>query len=85
MKPQFEAGKAEIGKGGIVRSADVRRSVLLAVTSFAESIGFRAVDILRSPLAGAKGNIEFLLWLRPEPAAASDIRERIEALFADGQ
>ena len=82
VKPQFEAGKADIGKGGIVRRSEVRRNVLLTVTAFAESIGFGAVDILRSPLAGAKGNIEYLLWLRPE-AAETDIRARIEALFTD--
>ena len=84
VKPQFEAGKADIGKGGIVRRSDVRRNVLLTVTSFAESIGFNAEDILQSPLTGAKGNIEYLLWLRPE-AADADIRARIEALFADCQ
>ncbi len=84
VKPQFEAGKTDIGKGGIVRRSEVRRTVLLNVTSFAESIGFSAIDIRRSPIAGAKGNIEYLLWLRPE-VAVTDILERIEALFADSQ
>ena len=82
VKPQFEAGKADVGKGGIVRKRSVHQRVLREVAYFAESIGLSAKDILRSPITGAKGNVEFLLWLRVGRAeSTSDIRDRIEALF----
>jgi 23S rRNA (cytidine1920-2'-O)/16S rRNA (cytidine1409-2'-O)-methyltransferase len=67
VKPQFEAGKDQVGKGGIVRDVAVRRRALLAVIdSYAESgVGVRG--LIDSPISGAKGNREFLLWLRRGP------------------
>ncbi len=83
VKPQFEAGKADVGKGGIVRKQSVHRRVLEDIAAFANSRGFAATDVLRSPITGAKGNIEFLLWLqlRPDLAMSSSIQHRIDALF----
>ncbi len=62
VKPQFEAGRAEIGKGGIVRDRKVHRRVLVDVTASAQSLGFKAADVIRSPITGAKGNEEYLVW-----------------------
>ena len=83
VKPQFEAGKADVGKGGIVRKQAVHRRVLEDIAAFANSHGFAATDVLRSPITGAKGNIEFLLWLklRLDLAMSSSIQHRIDALF----
>ena len=84
VKPQFEAGKGEVGKGGIVRSAQVRRRVLQDIVSFAESIGISAVDLIPSPITGAKGNVEYLLWLRQAPAPSDNgaVIRKIDTLFS---
>ena len=64
VKPQFEAGKSDVGKGGIIKDASVRRRVLEEITQFAEEIGFNVVDLIRSPITGQKGNTEYLMWLK---------------------
>ncbi len=63
VKPQFEAGKGEVGKGGIVRDAAKRQKALQSVEKFAAGAGFRVVGSMESPVLGAKGNEEFLLYL----------------------
>ncbi len=64
IKPQFEAGKQDVGKGGVVRSAEVHRRVLLDVLHAAQTEGFGVAGVIRSPLKGPAGNVEFLAWLR---------------------
>jgi len=64
VKPQFEAGKGDVGKGGIVKDALVRQRVLEEITHFSEDIGFNVIDIIRSPITGQKGNTEYLMWLK---------------------
>lgn len=63
IKPQFEAGKQYIGKNGVVKSANVHRNILMDMTEFARNLGFCVSDICCSPVAGAKGNIEYLMNL----------------------
>lgn len=63
IKPQFEAGKAEVGKGGIVRSERVRSEVVDRVKSEAKKIGFTVRGTIPSPIEGADGNVEFLIYL----------------------
>lgn len=64
IKPQFEAGRQDVSRGGgVIRDADVHRRVLLDVLSFARSQDFGVRGLLRSPLLGPKGNAEFLAWL----------------------
>lgn len=65
VKPQFEAGKGQVGKGGVVRDPEVHRSVLETVLAAAAEQGLAPSGLIRSPLKGPKGNVEFLLWLRP--------------------
>ena len=60
IKPQFEVGRALIGKGGIVKDEKARRSAIDKVTSFAESVGFVTKGVIKSPIEGGDGNIEFL-------------------------
>jgi len=60
IKPQFEAGREQVGKGGIVRSESVRTSVVDKVNTFAESIGLKYEGTIQSPILGAEGNVEFL-------------------------
>ncbi|GIV97108.1 MAG: TlyA family rRNA (cytidine-2'-O)-methyltransferase [Herpetosiphonaceae bacterium] len=66
IKPQFEAGPEQVGKGGIVRDPRVHREVLRDVLSFAKERGMRPAGLVRSPIQGAEGNIEFLAWLRQD-------------------
>ena len=60
IKPQFEVGKGEVGKGGIVREAEKHERVVKEVNSCAESLGFRLRGTIASPILGAEGNMEFL-------------------------
>ncbi|MDQ2970193.1 MAG: TlyA family RNA methyltransferase [Acidobacteriota bacterium] len=64
VKPQFEAGRAEVGKGGIVRSEAVRERVLREIEDFSRKLGFTILGAIPSPIRGAHGNQEFLLGLR---------------------
>jgi 23S rRNA (cytidine1920-2'-O)/16S rRNA (cytidine1409-2'-O)-methyltransferase len=61
VKPQFEAGRARIGKGGIVRDPDVHRAVLREVRDGLHAAGLTVSDAMVSPLRGAGGNVEFLV------------------------
>ena len=60
MKPQFECGRARIGKGGVVRDPAVHRAVLHEVRDGLRDAGLHVVDVMVSPLHGADGNVEFL-------------------------
>ncbi len=64
VKPQFEAARGEVGRGGIVRDQRVRAKIIEGVRGFAEEAGFEVLGEAPSPLAGAKGNVEHFLWLR---------------------
>jgi 23S rRNA (cytidine1920-2'-O)/16S rRNA (cytidine1409-2'-O)-methyltransferase len=64
VKPQFEAGRDEVGKGGIVRDAAVHQRVINAVVDEARRLGFVVAGLTPSPIAGAEGNREFLLHLK---------------------
>ena len=61
IKPQFEAGKDQVGKGGIVRDESVRQSVVENITEFYIQSGFGIIGTMESPITGADGNIEFLI------------------------
>jgi 23S rRNA (cytidine1920-2'-O)/16S rRNA (cytidine1409-2'-O)-methyltransferase len=64
IKPQFEAGRKETAKNkGVIRDPAVHRAVLTDVLTFAQSEGFGVRRLIRSPLLGPKGNVEFLAWL----------------------
>ena len=70
VKPQFEAGRTEVGKGGIVRDEGVRARVVEDITRAADALGLSRVGLIDSPIAGMEGNKEFLMHLRlPQPAA----------------
>jgi len=61
IKPQFEAGREEIGKGGVVRDAAVHERVCAEAKAWVESQGWTVVGITPSPITGPEGNVEFLL------------------------
>jgi 23S rRNA (cytidine1920-2'-O)/16S rRNA (cytidine1409-2'-O)-methyltransferase len=63
IKPQFEVGRGQVGKGGVVRSADDRRRALIDVASAARELGASVRGYASSGLAGPKGNLETFVWL----------------------
>ncbi len=64
IKPQFEIGKGEVGKGGIVREKEKHEKVISEIKSFAIDLGFKVSNVTESPIAGQKGNVEFLIYLQ---------------------
>ena len=63
IKPQFEAGREEVGKKGVVREASTHIEVINTILDFSRSIGFGVKGLTFSPIRGPEGNIEFLLYL----------------------
>ncbi len=61
VKPQFEAGRAEVGKGGVVREPSVRQRVCDAAAEWVTSQGWSVIGITESPITGPEGNVEYLL------------------------
>nr|WP_221184863.1 TlyA family RNA methyltransferase [Sphingomicrobium lutaoense] len=68
VKPQFEAGREEVGKGGVVRDAAVHRRVCDQAAEWVASKGWTVIGVEKSPITGPEGNVEFLLAARKEPA-----------------
>jgi 23S rRNA (cytidine1920-2'-O)/16S rRNA (cytidine1409-2'-O)-methyltransferase len=64
VKPQFEAGREDVGKGGIVRDVEVQQRVVEAVTTAAAQLGLTRAGLIESPITGMEGNREFLIHLR---------------------
>lgn len=60
IKPQFEVGRGEVGKGGIVKDSQKHKEVIKKINNFAESIGLNVSSVIESPILGAEGNKEFL-------------------------
>jgi 23S rRNA (cytidine1920-2'-O)/16S rRNA (cytidine1409-2'-O)-methyltransferase len=83
VKPQFEAGKEAIGKGGVVRDVHVHRAVLQSVTVAAAALGLRLDGLTASPLRGPAGNVEFLaVWSAGAPLDADEIAAQVAAALA---
>lgn len=61
IKPQFEAGRDEVGKGGVVRDPTVHERVCASAKAWLESIGWTVIGITPSPITGPEGNVEFLI------------------------
>lgn len=83
IKPQFEIGKGEVGKGGIVTDPLKHRRVLREVVDAAREIGFRLMGLIESPILGGAGNREFLVHLKCAQGVANEpvqIAETIERL-----
>lgn len=84
IKPQFEAGKSEAAKGkGVIRDLDVHKRVLYEILNFASDLGFQQLGLMRSPLKGPKGNIEYLSHLKFPAEDRVDPGVFIEPLFED--
>jgi 23S rRNA (cytidine1920-2'-O)/16S rRNA (cytidine1409-2'-O)-methyltransferase len=64
IKPQFEAGREEVGKGGVVRDEAVHKRVCDDVSTWLESSGWAVRGLTTSPITGPQGNVEFLVWAK---------------------
>jgi len=64
VKPQFEAGRDQVGKGGIVRDPAAQQAAVERVKSALHGLGWRNTEVIESPILGAEGNREFLLYAR---------------------
>jgi 23S rRNA (cytidine1920-2'-O)/16S rRNA (cytidine1409-2'-O)-methyltransferase len=86
VKPQFEAGRADVGKGGVVRDPTTRARVLHEVAEAALGWGASVLGVVDSGLPGPKGNREFFLHLAQadDPTLPDDLDERIDAAVAAG-
>lgn len=86
IKPQFEAGRENVGKNGVVRDKSVHRAVIELVWQFAKDIGFSVLNLDFSPVKGPEGNIEYLLYLKNESGLAEDkipdVKTVVEAAHA---
>ncbi|MDR1778504.1 MAG: TlyA family RNA methyltransferase [Clostridiales Family XIII bacterium] len=65
IKPQFEAERAQVGKKGVIRDEKVHRQVIDKVKGYAADCGLEMTDVIKSPITGAKGNVEFLGLMAP--------------------
>ena len=75
IKPQFEAGREQVGKNGIVRDPAIHRQVIENVLGYAAESGFSALDLDHSPVKGTKGNIEYLVLLKKEEVPVCHVSE----------
>ncbi|MDI6768475.1 MAG: TlyA family RNA methyltransferase [Anaerolineales bacterium] len=81
IKPQFEAGRKDVSKGdGVIRNPEIHRQVLTDVLAFAQREGFGVRGLMRSPLLGPKGNVEFLAWLGMSESSV-DVKILVDVFF----
>ena len=71
VKPQFEVGRARVGKGGVVRDAAAHEDAIGGVIAAAAGLGLSAAGLVASPITGPAGNHEYLLWLKPGDSLAT--------------
>ena len=77
IKPQFEAGREHVGKGGIVRDITVHRDVIRRVVDGIAENGLSPLGLTFSPIKGADGNIEYLLYSRKDEPCHNDITDDV--------
>lgn len=86
IKPQFEAGRADAAKGaGVIRDSLIHQRILEQVLSFIINEGFEIKGLIRSPLTGPKGNIEFLVHLLYPASKKSSVDEWLDLLYPERQ
>ena len=80
VKPQFEAGREQIGKNGIIKDPKIHLAVLEKVAAFAGTHGFAVMGVDYSPIQGGHGNIEFLMYLEKKEEKTKPTTEQLEAV-----
>lgn len=86
IKPQFEAGREQVKRGkGVIRDPEIHQQVLLDVLAKAAAEQFACQGLMRSPLLGPKGNVEFLAWLKHRSLPKINVPDRIQSLIFDSE
>jgi 23S rRNA (cytidine1920-2'-O)/16S rRNA (cytidine1409-2'-O)-methyltransferase len=80
VKPQFEVGRERVGSGGVVRDPALRAEAVRGVAAVAAGLGYGVAGVVRSPLPGPSGNVEFFLWLRRDAPPVAEADSEIEAV-----
>ena len=80
IKPQFEAGREQVGKKGVVRDRKVHLEVVCQIMEYAANIGFEILALSFSPIKGPEGNIEYLLYIEKR---SGDSQESLEEKYLD--
>ncbi len=80
IKPQFEAGKKQVGSGGVVRDEGVRQEVLSHILGWCIDHQLYPAGLVQSSIQGADGNIEYLVWLQSDPAQGQSPEQLIAAV-----
>lgn len=83
VKPQFEAGREQVGKGGIVRNQSVHRQVLENIGRYAASQEWGIQGLMPSPILGAEGNAEFFIYLAQSASSRIDYDEAINQVIGE--
>ncbi len=82
IKPQFEAGRQDAAKGeGVIRDTSIHKRILTEIIGFATKTEFQVGGLVRSPLIGPKGNIEFLILLQNERGDGGMLMDWVEGVF----
>ena len=87
VKPQFEVGRARVGKGGVVRDPEAHRDAIAGVIAAGQTLGWRAAGFVGSPITGPAGNHEYLVWLTepgcPRSESATDQADQSDTIGSD--
>jgi 23S rRNA (cytidine1920-2'-O)/16S rRNA (cytidine1409-2'-O)-methyltransferase len=85
IKPQFEAGRQQVGRNkGVIRDPLIHHQVLVEILGFAQQLGYARRGLIRSPLTGPKGNVEFLVWLEASGENTASIEALVESITIGG-
>lgn len=86
IKPQFEAGRAEVSRGkGVIRDPAIHRCILVDILEFSQDDGYQVLGLIRSPLLGPKGNTEFLSYLKYPLESETDIEHWINKMLTESE
>ena len=86
IKPQFEAGRQQVGRGkGVIRDPAIHRQVIMDVLDYALQLGYGIRGLIRSPLTGPKGNVEFLVWLIYPGERTSALEGLVDLVLSDNR
>ncbi len=85
IKPQFEAGRDQVGKGGVIRDERIHRQVIEKTWAYGQSLGLYIGGLCVSPLLGPAGNTEFLIWLQHSATSSVDYEQTITKVLTDAR
>lgn len=76
IKPQFEAGREKVGKGGVVKDKEVHQEVIHKIKVLARNLGLRVKGLIPSPIKGPAGNVEYFIYLKKTVGSRAEVRRK---------